>query len=146
MAFYCQWPIKSFTEILVSLAFASNVLVNNSSRRSSSCLRTISLDVRDYLFAGSCMHPLHDKHKHTATVAQWVRALVDQIWFLRRCPCLILLFLSMKCSCFSICCQDPSLLQFQHYVLSPNRIASFDITLLIPPTHARTFVNFELFF
>ena len=47
MAFYCQWPIKSFTEISVSLAFASNFFVNNSSRRSSRCPRTISLDDRD---------------------------------------------------------------------------------------------------
>ena len=48
MAFYCQWPIKSFTEISVSLAFASNFFVNNSSRRSSRCPWTISLDDRDY--------------------------------------------------------------------------------------------------
>ena len=47
MAFYCHWPIKSFTEISVSLAFASNFFVNNSSRRSSRCPRTISLDDRD---------------------------------------------------------------------------------------------------
>ena len=48
MAFYYQWPIKSFTEISVSLAFVSNFFVNNSSRRSSWCPRTISLDDRDY--------------------------------------------------------------------------------------------------
>ena len=46
-AFYCQWPIKSFTEITVSLAFTSIFFVNNSSRRSSKCPRTISLDDRD---------------------------------------------------------------------------------------------------
>ena len=44
MTFYCQWPIKSFTEISVSLAFASGFFVNNSSSR---CPRTISLDDRD---------------------------------------------------------------------------------------------------
>ena len=48
MAFNCQWSIKSFTEISVSLAFASNFFVNNSSRRSSRCPRTISLDDRYY--------------------------------------------------------------------------------------------------
>ena len=48
MTCYCQWPIKLFTEISVSLAFASNFFVNNSSRRSSRCPRTISLDDRDY--------------------------------------------------------------------------------------------------
>ena len=48
MMFYCQWPIKSFAEISVRLAFASNFFVN-SSRRSSRCPRTISLDDRDYL-------------------------------------------------------------------------------------------------
>ena len=40
--------IKSFTEISVSLVFASNFFVNNSSRRSSWCPRTISLDDRNY--------------------------------------------------------------------------------------------------
>ena len=49
MAFYCQWPIKPFTEISVSLALALNFFVNNSSRRSSRCPRTISLDDRDYV-------------------------------------------------------------------------------------------------
>ena len=52
MAFYCQWPIKSFTEISVSLTFASNFFVNNSSRRSSRCPRTTSLDDRDYYTRG----------------------------------------------------------------------------------------------
>ena len=51
MAFYCQWPINSFTEISVSLAFASNFFINTSSRRSSRCPRTISLDDRDYTSA-----------------------------------------------------------------------------------------------
>ena len=54
MAFCCQWPIKSITEISVSLAFTSNFFVNNSSRRSSRCPRMISLDDRDYvLFSNS---------------------------------------------------------------------------------------------
>ena len=49
MAFYCQWPITAFTEISVSLVFASNFFVSNSSRRSSGCPRTISLDDRDFV-------------------------------------------------------------------------------------------------
>ena len=69
MAFKAIWLIKSFqlwaqplqygvllpmTNQIVypnfkkSLAFASNFFVNNSSRRSSRCPRTISLDDRDY--------------------------------------------------------------------------------------------------
>ena len=40
--------IISFTDILVSLALASKFFVNNLSRRSSWCLRTVGLDDRDY--------------------------------------------------------------------------------------------------
>mgnify|MGYP003690247307 CR=1 FL=1 len=61
MAFYCQWPIKSSTETSVSLAFASIFFVNNSSRRSSRCPRTISLDDRDY--ERSCTFPRGDSYQ-----------------------------------------------------------------------------------
>ena len=63
MAFYCQWPIKSLTEISVSLAFASNFFVNNSSRRLSRCPRTISLDDRDYKFGWNWSNVLEKKMK-----------------------------------------------------------------------------------
>ena len=50
---------KSITEISVSISFASDFFVNNLSRRSSRCPRTISLDDRDYLnLTTTFEHPL----------------------------------------------------------------------------------------
>ena len=73
MAFYCQWPIKSFSENSVSLAFASNFCVDNSSRHSSRCL-----DDRDYRMPSSHSTNTASTPSITRHVKVWVR------WDLKR--------------------------------------------------------------
>ena len=55
MPFYCQSPNIWFTQISVSLPFASKFSVNNSSRRLSRCPRMISLDDRDQCKVSSAL-------------------------------------------------------------------------------------------
>ena len=59
MAFYCQWPIKSFTEISESLAFVSNVFV--------------SLDDRDYYVVSARLVDAEHKGIREILLFIWAR-------------------------------------------------------------------------